>query len=80
MKAQEAVIGRIEMICRERHISINRLAYITGVSPSTIKNIMYENSRNTGIVTIAKLCNGLNLSIPEFFCHLIFYGLDPEME
>lgn len=80
MKTQEAVVRRIDKICRERHISINRLSYITGVSPSTIKNIMYENSRNTGIVTIAKLCNGLDLTIPEFFCDNIFFGLEQEME
>lgn len=80
MKAQEAVIRRIEKLCRERHISINRLSYISGVSPSTIKNIMYERSRNTGISTIAKICNGLNLSISDFFGDAIFSRLEEEME
>lgn len=80
MKTQEAVIKRIRSLCRDQHISMNRLAYISGVSPSTVKNIMYGNSKNTGVVTIAKLCNGLEVSIQDFFNDELFKELEQEIE
>lgn len=80
MKTQEAVIKRIESLCQEQHISMNRLAYISGVAPSTVKNIIYGNSENTGVVTIAKLCNGLELSVQDFFNDDLFGGLEQEIE
>ena len=80
MKTQEAVIKRIEGLCQEQHISMNRLAYISGVAPSTVKNIIYGNSENTGVVTIAKLCNGLELSVQDFFNDDLFCGLEQEIE
>ena len=80
MKTQEAVIKRIRSLCGEQHISMNRLAYISGVAPSTVKNIMSGNSNNTGVVTIAKLCNGLEVSIQEFFSDEIFRNLEQEIE
>lgn len=80
MKTQEAVIKRIRGLCQEQHISMNRLAYISGVAPSTVKNIMYGNSENVGVVTIAKLCNGLELSIQDFFSDDVFSGLEQEIE
>uniref|UniRef100_UPI004056BA7B helix-turn-helix domain-containing protein n=1 Tax=Acetatifactor sp. TaxID=1872090 RepID=UPI004056BA7B len=80
MKTQEAVVKRIISLCQEQQISMNRLAYISGVPPSTIKNILYGNSVNTGVVTIAKLCNGLELSIQDFFGDEVFSGLEQEIE
>lgn len=80
MKTQEAVVKKIISLCQEQQISMNRLAYISGVSPSTIKNILYGNSKNTGVVTIAKLCNGLELSIQDFFGDDVFDGLEQEIE
>ncbi len=80
MKTQEAVVKKIRSLCQEQHISINRLANISGVSPSTVKNILYGNSANTGVVTIAKLCNGLEISIQDFFNDEVFCGLEQEIE
>lgn len=80
MKTQQAVVNRIENICKERRITVNQLAYISAVAPSTLKNIMYGNSANTGVVTIAKLCNGLDVSLPVFFGDDVFWNLDPEID
>jgi len=80
MKTQEAVMRKIKSLCCEYRISMNRLAYLAGVPPSTIKNIMYGNSENTGIVTIAKICNGLEISIQDFFNDDLFCGLEQELE
>lgn len=80
MKMEEAVINRIKCLCRKEKISMNRLAYISGVAPSTVKNIMYGNSENTGVVTIAKLCNGLEVSVRDFFDDELFEKLEQEIE
>lgn len=80
MKMEEAVIIRIRMMCRKEKISMNRLAYISGVPPSTVKNILYGNSGNTGVVTIAKLCNGLEVSVRDFFDDDLFGKLEQEIE
>lgn len=80
MKVEEAVINRIRKLCREEEISMTRLAYISGVAPSTVKNILYGNSENTGVVTIAKLCNGLEVSVRDFFNDDSFDELDQEIE
>ena len=80
MKTQQAVVLRIKSICRQRHISVNRLAYISGVAPSTVKNIIYGNSANPGVVTIAKICNGLDVPLQDFFNDALFENLEQEID
>lgn len=80
MKTQEAVVKKIKSLCLEQHISMNHLSYISGVAPSTVKNIMCGNSGNTGVVTIAKICNGLEISVRDFFDDEMFCELDQEIE
>lgn len=80
MKTQEAIVIRIKNLCKERNISVNNLATISAVAPSTIKNIMYGASLNTGVVTIAKICNGLDITITEFFDDDAFCRLDQEID
>lgn len=80
MKTQEAIVIRIRKLCKERNISVNNLATISAVAPSTVKNIMYGASQNTGVVTIAKICNGLDISLIEFFDDDTFHRLDPEID
>lgn len=79
MTAQEAVVARLKKLCKENKVTINRLAYLSGVAPSTVKSIVYGSSTNTGVVTIAKLCNGLNITLKEFFDDDIFIGLEQEI-
>lgn len=57
---------RIKGLCTEREMRISQLAYVAGMPPSTLKNIMKGNSKNTGIVTIKMICDGLNISLDEF--------------
>lgn len=80
MKMQEAVVVRIKMLCRERRISVNRLATLSAVAPSTMKNIIYGRSRNTGVGTVAKLCNGLEITVYDFFDDEMFRILEQEIE
>lgn len=79
MTAQKAIQIRIRQICQARKITFNHLATISGVAPSTVKNIIGGGSQNTGIVTIAKLCNGLGITLVEFFDDDMFGSLEPEI-
>ena len=63
----EAVRERILELCRERDISINRLSSMSGVTQSTVNNIVSGRNRSTTISTIKKLCDGLGITIEEFF-------------
>lgn len=79
MKTQEAVVTRIKGLCEEKNMKISQLAYASGMPPSTLKNIMQGNSRNTGIVTIKMICDGFNISLEEFFCCDVFENLEQEI-
>ena len=78
MKIQPAVAARITELCEERGITVNALAYISGVPPSTIKNIIYGVSKNPGVATIKMLCDGLEISLIEFFTSHVFDDLEQD--
>ena len=80
MNTKEAVARRIIELCLLRNIAINELANISGVSPSTVYSILNEKSQNPGVVSIKKLCDGLDISLREFFDSEIFEGLEQEIK
>lgn len=80
MNTQKAVAERILDLCRENNLSVNGLATISAVPPSTLKNIIGGVSQNPGIVTIKKLCDGLNISLIEFFDTKTFAELEQEIK
>ncbi len=80
MKSYEAVVIRLEVLRVEQGMKIRELAYIAGVHPSTVKSIFNGESKNPGIVTIKKLCDGLNISILDFFTDDMFDKLEQEIE
>lgn len=80
MKSREAVVLRILELTKNHHISPNKLALISAVPPTTLKNILYGHTLNPGIVTIAKLCDGLGITMKEFFSADIFDELEQEVE
>ncbi len=75
-----AVAARIKELCKQRGITINKLATISGVTQSTIDNIVKGNSKNPGIATIKMLCDGLSLPIIEFFNCETFTHLEQEIK
>ena len=77
MDMKTAVIYRLEELIRQKDITVNEAAIRSGVPPSTLKNILY--GQNVGVVTIKKLCDGLEITIPEFFGDSIFAELEPEL-
>ena len=80
MKIAKAVALRIYNLCEENNITVNKLCTLAGVTQSTVNNIVHENSKNPGIVTIKKLCDALNITIQDFFETELFKDLEQELE
>lgn len=80
MSVKDAVTKRFKSICDERKIKINELATLSGVTPSTAYSMMNENRRDISIVTIKKFCDGLNMTLGEFFSAPEFDALEQEIE
>ena len=80
MNTYETVKNRLIFLCSEKRITINKLATESGVAPSSIKNILYGKSTNPGIVTLKKLCDGLGISLIEFFNTEEFAALEQEIK
>ena len=80
METYIATRNRILELLGERRMSIHKLAMESGIAPSTIKNILYGKSINPGIVTIKKLCDGLDISLLEFFNSEEFLKLEQEIK
>ena len=80
MNVKEAVEKRIMELCNDRKMAINALANISGVTPSTIYSMLNEKSKDVGIVSIKKICDGLDMSIQEFFNGDLFDGLEQEIK
>ena len=80
MNTNEASAKRIPELCKGKNIAVNALANLSGVTPSTVYSIENGNSRNLGIVSIKKLCDGLGISVREFFDSDLFNDLEQEIK
>ena len=80
MNAKEAVACRIIELCRERNLAVNALANISGVSPSTIYSMLNQKSKNPGVVSIKKICDGLQITVREFFDSALFDETEQEIK
>ena len=79
MNTYSAVKNRIIFLCEQKKMAIHRLSIESGVSPSTIKNILYGKSKNPGIVTIKMLCDGMGITLVDFFNTEEFKNLEQEL-
>ncbi len=80
MNISQAIVKRIEELCRERNLTINGLSNASGVTQSTVNDIMSGTTYNAGIVTIKKLCDGLGISVRDFFDSALFTDLEQEIK
>ena len=80
MTLSQAVAHRILQLCNERNISINKLSLICGITQSTVNNIINGGSKNPTISTIKKICDGMDMSLSEFFDCELFSSLDQELK
>ncbi len=75
-----AVKERILQLCDSHEISVNKLCTISGVTQSTINNVVSGRNKSATIATIKKLCDGLNISIQDFFNDPLFENLEQEIQ
>ena len=80
MDTVTAVRNRILELCGERGISINKWATISALPPSSIKNILYGKSQNPKLITIKMICDGLDITLGEFFSTPEFDSLEQELK
>ena len=80
MNTITAVRNPILQLCGERNISINKLANLCALPPSSVKNILYGKSMNPKLLTIKMICDGLDITLAEFFDTQDFNSLEPEVK
>lgn len=80
MTIGEAVRERILELCAERDMTINKLSTISGITQSTVNNIVGGRNNSTTVSTIQKLCDGLGITIVEFFNNDLFKEIEPEVK
>ena len=80
MSTVTTVRDRILQLCEERNISINHLATISALPPSSVKNILYGKSQNPKLLTIKLICDGLGITLGEFFSTPAFDALEQEIQ
>lgn len=80
METIDAVKIRILRLCEQRNMSINKLATVCALPPSSIKNILYGKSQNPKLLTIKMICDGLDITLAEFFSTPEFDKLEQEIK
>lgn len=80
MAVKDVVANRFRTLCAERGIRTNELANISGVTPSTVYSLLDERRRDISIITIKKLCDGLEITLGEFFSTPEFDELEQEIK
>ena len=78
MDLQQAVKYRILNLCNERQITLNKLATLSGMPQSTLNSLIDGTSKNPTLLTILRICLGLNIELKDFFDDKIFFDLDDE--
>ena len=79
MTIGNAVRCRLLELCDERNITINKLSTMCGITQSTLNNIVSGRNNSTTVSTIQKICDGLEISITDFFFSPIFLNLEQEI-
>lgn len=80
MSTISAIRNRILQLCNQYDLTINKLVTLSALSPSSVKNILYGKSQDPKIITIKKICDGLEITLGEFFNTPEFDNLDQEIE
>ena len=80
MDTINATKNRIQQLCAERNITINKLATISALPPSSVKAILYGRSQNPKLLTLKMICDGLGITLAEFFDTEEFNKLEQEIK
>lgn len=79
MGIKQAVVKRVKKLCNEKNIKFNSLATSAGVTPSTVYSLLDDSRKDVGIILIKKLCDGLDITITEFFDDELFKDIEQEI-
>lgn len=80
MDVGTAVRLRILNLCNEHGITVNKLSTVSGITQSTLNNIVSGRNNSTTISTIKKICDGLDITLIEFFSDGLFDDLEQEVK
>ena len=80
MRISEAVVKLLYQLCDERNLTVNKISNISGVTQSTVSDMVNGTTSNAGIATIKKLCDGFEISVREFFDSDLFDDLEQEVK
>ena len=80
MRVNEAVKLRILDLCQQNNITLNKLSTICGITQSTLNNIISGRNVTTTVSTIKKICDGLEITILDFFTSPLFDNLEQEIK
>ena len=80
MGIKKAIVLRITELCEGRNIKLNTLANESGLTPSTVYSLMDERRKDIGVLVLKKICDGLDITVTEFFDSDIFRGLEQEIQ
>lgn len=80
LEIKEAIVLRMKNICKDMNITCNELATRAGVTPSTVYSMMDSRRKDLSVITLKKLCDGLDMTITEFFNDDIFKTLEQEIK
>ena len=80
MNEQKKIAERIKQLCQEKQFSYYLLAYKAAVPITTLMNILHSNTKNPGVLTLAKICDGLGITIQDFFDAEMFKDIENETE
>lgn len=80
MKIKEAIILRFQELCQEKNLAYNELATLSGVTPSTVYSMMDSKRKDLSVLTVKKLCDGLEINMETFFSAEYFNNLEQEIQ
>ena len=80
MNIGEAVRLRIIELCGVRGITVNKLSIICGITQSTLSNLVLGKNKSPTVSTVKKICDGLEITIQDFFDSVLFEGLEQEIK
>ena len=78
MRISEAISKKLNNICKERNISVNKLANMSLLTQSTVEHLVNGDSKNPKLLTIIRICDGLGMTLQEFFADDLFRNMDRE--
>ena len=80
MTIGEAAKARIQELCQMRNLSLNKLCTISGITQSTLNNFISGRNHSITLSTLKKLCDGLEISVLDFFNSELFEHLEQEVK